>query len=258
MNAVVLAGGGRDEVSAQTAGAANKAFVPILGRTLVERTLAALRDVPAIERIVVVAPRETHGEPALALADECRLDGKRIGDSLRFGLAGAPPDDLLLVAASDLPILTRASLEEFIALARARDADLSYACLGKAAHVARFPEAPHTWAKLREGQFCGGGVVALRPRILRSLELFIERLGAARKNPLALASIFGYDTLAQYALGRLSIRTAEKRASMLLGAPVAAVVCTHAEIAFNVDRASDVALAERYAARMQRAARSDG
>jgi GTP:adenosylcobinamide-phosphate guanylyltransferase len=248
LNAIVLAGGARDEVSAKTAGAANKAFVPIAGRTLVERTLAALRDAPSIGRIIVVAPRVTHGDPALALADERREDGKRISDSLRFGLAGAPPDELVLVAASDLPILTRAALEEFIALALARDADLTYACLGKAAHVARFPDAPHTWAKLREGSYCGGGVVALRPRIMPKLEFLIERLGAARKNPMALASIFGSGTLAKYALGQLSIPAAEKRAGELLGAPVAAAVCTHPEIAFNVDRASDVALAEKYAA----------
>ncbi len=58
MNALVLAGGARDEVSAQDPrGRANKAFVPIGGRTLVERTLAALRGVPAIGRIIVVAPR---------------------------------------------------------------------------------------------------------------------------------------------------------------------------------------------------------
>lgn len=254
MNAIVLAGGAHDEVSARTAGAANKAFVPIGGRTLVERTLAALRDVPAIGRIVVVAPRLTHGDPALALADERREDGKRISDSLRFGLAGMPPDELVLVAASDLPLLTRASLEEFIALAQSRDADLCYACLGRAAHVARFPEAPHTWARMREGQFCGGGVVALRPRIMQSLELVIERLGAARKNPMALASIFGSGTLAKYALGQLSISAAEKRASELLAARVAAIVCTHAEIAFNVDRASDVALAEKYVSSVFRGA----
>jgi molybdopterin-guanine dinucleotide biosynthesis protein A len=250
MNALVLAGGARDEVSAKIAGAANKAFVPIGGRTLVERTLAALRGVPAIGRIIVVAPRVSHGEAALALADERRSDGKRISDSLRAGLVGAPPDELLLVAASDLPLLTRASIEEFIALALARDADLTYACLGEEAHIARFPEAPHTWARLREGRFCGGGLIALRPRIMPSLELFLERLGAARKNPLALASIFGLGTLARYVVAELTIPAAEKRASELLGAPVAAAVCTHAEIAFNVDRGTDVALAEKYVAEL--------
>lgn len=256
MNAVVLAGGGRDEVSAQAAGAANKAFVPIAGRALVERTLASLRAVPGIGRIVVVAPRAAHTNPALALANERRVDGKRISDSLRAGLAGAPPDELVLVAASDLPILTRASIEEFIALAVARDADLSYACLERTAHLALFPDSPHTWVRLREGTFCGGGVVALRPRIMPSLELILERLGAARKNPLALASIFGLATLARYVVGELTIPAAEKRASEILGAPVAAAVCTHAEIAFNVDRASDVALAERYVAEF--AARKGG
>jgi hypothetical protein len=71
----------------------------------------------------------------------------------------------------------------------------------------------------------------------------LERLGAARKNPLALTTIFGWDILARYAVGRLTVAQAEQRASALLCAPARAAISTHAEIAVNVDRASDVPLA---------------
>ena len=107
---------------------------------------------------------------------------------------------------------------------------------------------PHTWARLRDGVYCGGGLIALRPRVLPALERFIEELGAARKKPWRLASLFGSRMLAKYALGRLSIADAEARARELLGAPVRAVVSPYAETAVNVDRATDVALAERLVA----------
>lgn len=112
-------------------------------------------------------------------------------------------------------------------------------------HLERFPDVPHTWARMRDGTFCGGGIVALKPRVLPMLERFIERLGAARKRPLRLASLFGWDMLARFATGRLSIAQAEVRASKILGAPVRALVSPYPETAVNVDRLSDVELARR-------------
>ncbi len=242
--AVVLAGGSADEVAALEPGVANKAFVHIGGVTLVERTLRALRASAMIDRIIVVAPAASHSDPALALADECRRDGAKIRVSLRNGLEGLPPDEIVLVTTSDLPILTPASIDDFIEHAQELNADLGYGCVERTVHEAIYPEVPHTWARLREATYCGGGFVAIKPRVLPALERFIERLGAARKNPLHLASLFGWDVLARFALGRLSIASAERRASQLLGAPVRAVVSPYPETGVNVDRITDVKLAE--------------
>jgi molybdopterin-guanine dinucleotide biosynthesis protein A len=241
--AVVLAGGAPDEVSAGTKNAPNKAFVPIDGVTLVARTLAALRSSRKIGRIVAVAPPSARAATALSGADEIREAGATMADSLRAGLARLPPRELILVTASDLPILSRAAIDEFLTLAERTDADLVYSCVERRPHEARFPGVPHTWAHLREGTFCGGGCVALRPFALEALSRFLGRLGKARKNPLRLASIFGYDILLRYALRRLAIADVERRASDLLGVRVAAAVCVHPEIAINVDRVSDIELA---------------
>lgn len=245
MNAVVLAGGPHDELAARTAGAPNKAFIDIAGMTLVERTLRALRSAPSVGRILVVAPPQTHHRPALALADEYRPDGQRIRDSLRSGLSGLPPDEDILVSTSDLPVLTVESIEDYIARARASNADLTYGCLEKRTHMAKYPQVPHTWAPLREGTYCGTGFITIRPRVFPSLERFIEQLGQARKNPLHLARLFGLSVLVRFALRRLSIEQAEARASRIIGAPVRAVVSPYAEIGVNVDRVSDITLAER-------------
>ncbi len=243
MDAVVLAGGPCDEVARLQPGAPNKAFVAIAGITLAGRVLAALRSSTSIRRIAVVAPPSAHSHPDLAAADELRPDGVRIGDSLRSGLAGFPPDEAVLVVASDLPVLTGESVDDFVRGVGERDADAIYGCVEKSAHLAAFPEIPHTWARMRDGTFCGGGIVALRPRVLPQLERFIERLGAARKDPLKLASIFGWDFLVRFAIGRLSIAQAEARATRILDAPVRALVSAYPETAVNVDRAGDVALA---------------
>jgi molybdopterin-guanine dinucleotide biosynthesis protein A len=242
--AIVLAGGPQDALAAKTPGAPNKAFVAIHGIALVERTLRALRASSSIGRIIVVAPERVHRHPALALADEHRRDGQRIRDSLRNGLAGLPPNADVLVSTSDLPVLTAQSVDDFVFRAIEKNADLVYGCLEKRTHDAKYPQVPHTWARLRDGTYCGTGFITMRPRVFPSLERFIEQLGHARKNPLQLARLFGWDVLLRFALRRLSIADAEQRASQVIGAPVRAVISPYAEIGVNVDRVSDIALAE--------------
>ena len=243
--AVVLAGGPPDALSAKTPGAANKAFVPVGGVALVERTLRALRGAASISRIIVVAPPRTHRHPALALADEYRPDGPQIRESLQNGLEGLPLHEELIVCTSDLPVLSPASVDDYVMRAHEANADVTYGCVEKRAHMAAYPQIPHTWAHLREGSFCGTGLVTLRPRVWPSLEQFIERLGHARKNPFALARIFGFRTTLRYATRQLEIAHAEARASYVIGARVRAVISPYPEIAVNVDRISDIPLAEK-------------
>jgi len=246
VNAVVLAGGGADGVSALDP-PANKAFVRIAGTPLVARVLSALRATPRIERIVVVAPAGARDDGALALADEVRDAGPRMLDSLAAGLAGAPPDDAVLIVPADLPVLSVAAVDEFLDALAGRELDVAYAILERRLHEARYPQVPHTWARLRDGTYCGGGLTALRPRALARLGTFLDALGAARKSPLRLAGLFGWDVLVRFGIGNLRVSDAERRATALLGVPAGAIRCTHPEVAVNVDRPSDVALANELA-----------
>lgn len=241
MNALVLAGGAPDAVALLEPGAANKAFIRVGGIALVQRVLETLRAVPRVERLVVVAPQSTHGSAALASADETRADGRRMIESLRSGLAGFPADVPILVVTSDLPVLTIAAVDEVLDALAVRDLDIAYTCVARRYHDACYPHIPHTWARLRDGQFCGGGAIAIKPRALERLADVLDALGAARKAPLRLAAVFGWDVLLRFALGRLAIADAEARATAILRAPVGAIRCTHPEIAVNVDRPSDVA-----------------
>lgn len=244
MTAIVLAGGGRDAVTSLDPEAPNKAFVTIAGRALVQRTIDALRASASIDRIIAVAPRVAFGHPALAGCDEVRESGAAIQDSLRAGIAGLPPERPVVIAASDLPVLTAAAVDDFVARATELDADIVYGCVERTNHLRRFGGVPHTWAHMRDGSFCGAGLVAMRPRAIAPLDGFLDRLAAARKNPARLATIFGLRALLRYALRRLSIAHAERRASELLGVSVRAAICAWPEVAVNVDRLSNVALAE--------------
>lgn len=245
MNALVLAGGKRDGVCDGTP-AINKAFVPVGGVPMVARVLHTLREVPAIKQITVVAPLNVLDDSALALADVRRSSGERIVDSVQRGLEENDPDAMTLIVTSDAPLLSAESLQRFVQTLESIEADLVYGIAERKAHDARFPGVPHTWARMRDGIFCGGAVFGIRPRVADALAKFLDELAAARKSPLRLARAFGWDVVIRFALGFLSIAAAEARASMLLGYRVRAVVVAP-DLAFNVDRKSDLASAERFA-----------
>jgi GTP:adenosylcobinamide-phosphate guanylyltransferase len=243
MIAVVLAGGGPDAVSAMKRDAPNKAFVPVGGVPLVARVIAALRTSSEVSRIIAVAPPAAFESEALAGADERRPAGMRIVESLAAGLAGAPPDGQVLVVASDLPVLTGAAVDAFVAAARERDLDIAYAIVQSNVSFAQFPRVRHTWARMLDGRFCGGGLFIVRPRMLDALRTILDDIGAARKSPLRLASIFGWDIVPAFALGWLPIAKAEERASTILRARLGAIRCSHAEVAVNVDTPADLSIA---------------
>lgn len=212
---------------------------------MVARVLRVLRDVSEIERIIVVAPQNALDDPALALADERRGAGDKIVASVERGLAESDPNAMMLMVTSDAPLLSSRSLREFVHALAASDADLIYGIAERNAHERMYPGVPHTWARLRDGVYCGSAVFGIRPRAMAALRRFLDELAAARKSPLKLARAFGWDVVLRFVFGGLSIRTAEERASTILGHPVRAIV-VEPDLAFNVDRKSDRALAERY------------
>ncbi|HVA38577.1 MAG TPA: NTP transferase domain-containing protein [Candidatus Dormibacteraeota bacterium] len=245
MRAVVLAGGpADDEVARLQPGAASKAFVRVAGLPLVERVLRGLREARTIDAIRVVAPVEAFGDSTLS-GVELRASGERMVDSMRSALEGLDPDIAVLAVASDVALLTGEVVDAFVRDALALDADLVYAMVRKETHVARYPELPHTWAPLREGTFCGGGFVTIKPRALPSIVEAIETFGAARKSPLKLAGLLGWGTIWRFAARRLSVTYVQGRVRALTGIDARGLEARHAEAAVNVDRASDVAAVER-------------
>jgi len=226
--------------------AVNKAFVPVGGIPMVARVLQAVRASGEIAHITVVAPLAALEDASLVGADVRRISGERIAGSIKHGLEGSDPDGMTLLVTSDAPLISPRNLAEFARTLDAIDADLVYGIAERTAHERTYPGVPHTWARMRDGVYCGSAVFGMRPRVLPGLTRFLEDLAAARKSPLKLARSFGWDVVLRFAVGLLTVRSAEARASTLLGHRVRAVVVTP-DLAFNVDRKTDLALADRYA-----------
>jgi len=237
MDALVL-GGGREDGLARAFGVPSKAFLPIGGRPMASWVLSALRE-GGVRRIAFVGPEEPlDPEPDLRLSDTGDLLG-----NVEAGLRALGEDRPVLVATADVPLLTAQAVRFF--LENAPRAALVYPIVPKEKVEARFPGMKRTYARLREGTFTGGNLVVLDPALFKKALPLARKVVQNRKNPLALAGLFGLGTILKLLLGRLSVAELEARGEKILGVPVRAMVVPYPEIGVDVDKPEDVEMIER-------------
>lgn len=229
---MVLGGGGGDALS-WAAGVPAKALVPFAGRPLVSYVLEALRGCPSVAHVLYVGD----AAPVItAQVEEVLPPGETFVQSFSVGVRAAlarAPRQSVLVTTADLPWLRAEALGDF--LGAASGAALVYPVVEEETATAQFPGQRRTFVRLRDGRFTGGNLMLIAPEMVPALLPFVERAYRSRKNPLALARLFGVDFTVRLALGRLSLGVVEARAAQILGLPVRAVVTPHASIGADVD-----------------------
>jgi GTP:adenosylcobinamide-phosphate guanylyltransferase len=248
VDAVVLAGGvDRGEIAEET-GVIHRPLLDVAGRPIIRRVLAALRGAVSVDRIVLVAPtpvQDAVGEEAV----DTRVDaGDSFIDNIERGVAAAlGTTDSVLIITGDLPLLTPGAVNDLVEQAALTRTDLVYPIIPKESSERSFPGGKRTYVTLREGTFTGGnGVVAARNFVSARREL-IQRLFAARKHPIKLASIFGLGFILGLLTRRLTLSDVESRAGEIVGGRVAAIITIYAELGFDVDKIDDLLLARRVA-----------
>jgi GTP:adenosylcobinamide-phosphate guanylyltransferase len=250
LTAIALAGG-RLERDFRDAGydVVNKAYLPVGGVLMLERVLEALRGASSVAHIRCVTQPDAFaaafGSRGDALCDEVVAPGDGLIESMLAGFAGLPSERLVLVVATDIPLVRSSDVDAFAARARAVPCDVAYGFVRREPHEARYSGVRHTWVHLREGTFCGAGISAIRAGAVAGLASALRRVVAARKSPLRLAAIFSPGLLARYVFGRLSIADAERRADAIAGCRCRGIACDEPELAVNVDRFADLQAVER-------------
>ena len=127
-------------------------------------------------------------------------------------------------------------------------ADVAYPIIPRESCERHFPGARRTYVTLKDGVYTGGNAVVVKRDFLQLRRELIDKLFAARKNPLKLAAIFGLGFIFALLTRRLSISRAETRASQIVGGKAAAIISTYPELGFDVDKLEDLNLARRAAA----------
>lgn len=248
VNAVVLAGRANTGAFQKISAAPNEALIPVAGRPMLERVLAALVAVPAVRGCAVVGPPDVLGEPLReAFGDRVVLvpSGDGLMDNVLRGVRHFAGDGRpTLLSTSDLPLLEPEAAATFIASALATGADFCYSIIPKDVMEAAYPGGRRTYARVRDGTFTGGNLMLLNPAVADACAERARAFLAARKSPLRLALLLGPGFLLQLVLGRLGVADLERKVSGLFGVTARAVVVRHASVGMDVDKLSHLRLAE--------------
>jgi molybdopterin-guanine dinucleotide biosynthesis protein A len=231
VDAIVLAGGGPEP--GLPPGIPNKGFVMVAGRPLVAHVVAALQGARGIGRIAVVGPSglQTVLPSGLLLVAEA---GGIMDNVVQAALALGSSESIL-VAASDVPLLTGEVVDEFLTACARQPADFHYAVVPKTAMDQQFPTAQKTYVTLTDGTFCGGNLMLFNPRVVNRVRPFVERMIAARKKPWLMAQLIGWATVMKMISHQLSIADLVARVTEVVGISVQPVIIPRPEVALDVD-----------------------
>ncbi|MDE2127103.1 MAG: nucleotidyltransferase family protein [Armatimonadetes bacterium] len=251
---VVLAGGkSRPELAAAT-GAESRANVKLGGIALLDRVLAALSAARSggapLGAVIVVT--------SAANPPDCTLvaDAGGFVENLFAGLSAAGAAESCLISTCDIPFVTAGAIthltENAGRLLIEGEADLVWPIVPVATCYEKYPGVKRTAIKVREGQFTGGNMMLARPAALLAKRSRIAQVYGARKSPLRLAMMLGPSAVARLAVsqtaapGALPLAWLERRASAIIGARARALISPYAELATDLDRASDFEAAEAF------------
>jgi molybdopterin-guanine dinucleotide biosynthesis protein A len=239
-NAAVTAAGRLGPEAAKRYGTDIKALVRIGGRTLLATLVAALRGVPAIERIIVVGPAAARdfGSTVDTWLDECATGEDNVLAALRGAGGGR-----LVVCASDLPFVTAHGVEDLVARAPST-ADCAYPIFTREEFVAAFPGGRSSFARLADGEWTGGSVLVLNADLVLRHERLLRRAFAARKNLMALAALLGPALALRYVTGRLRVDDVQARIGALTGGAVVAIRGADPALAMDCDEPQDFEFAQ--------------
>ncbi|MDA8096747.1 MAG: hypothetical protein C4575_02210 [Desulforudis sp.] len=221
-----------------------EATIPVGGRPMFGFVLDALRGSAQIGQIIVVGPPDlnkyiNHPDTRLVPMKQGLMDNIAEG----FTALGMP-DAPVLVATSDIPLLTATALDDFLAHCGAMDADIYYPVVSEETVSKAFPGVKRTYVRLKDGRFTGGNISVFRPSVFGQCRAKGEEFSMYRKKPLKLAMVVGSGFLVRFVVGALSLADAEKKITGLVGVRGRVIVSDYPEIAVDVDKPSDYHLVE--------------
>jgi CTP:molybdopterin cytidylyltransferase MocA len=251
--AIVLAGQRPGETDfAESLGVSAKALIPVGGEPMLARVVRTLLASPSVGRIVILAQA---AETLLALApawlrEEARVSTADAGDGISASIAAiagqANAPFPLLITTADHALLTTDMVETF--LAATNGTDVSFALVDRPTVEAAYPETRRTWLKFSDGHYSGANLFALANEKARSALDFWARAERDRKKALKMLSFFGPAIFLRALTRTISLDAAAKKVGRALDIRLRPVRLPFAEAAIDVDKPSDLALAERAAA----------
>lgn len=244
VNVILLAGAANTGPLKDISPATNEALIEIGGKPMVQYVINGLRQSSEVHRIVVVAPPGELEPHITGQSLEFVPSAGNIVDNIVAAAKTLPTDTEILIATSDIPLITGEMVDGFITLCRQKPAELYYPIVEKSLGESKYPFVKRTYVHLREGVFTGGNLFLVDARVIERTAPRVRRFMENRKNPIKLAGLLGYSFLLRYLLLKnLRLYELEKKVSEMWGVKGAVIICPWPEIGIDVDKPSDLQLA---------------
>lgn len=242
VDAVVLAGGDGAVIDPNSR---FKGLLPVAGKPMVEWVVDALRLARGVAEIAVVVPSAEDLGAWVDKVDKLVVSDASFVENTLAGIGAFRVDRPVLVATGDLPAITPEAIDDFIERSLEVGADFTYPLISKADMLSQFPGSDRSFISLSEGEYTGGNMMIVNPRLVQQNRDIGQRLFETRKSALRMARTIGLRFAVKLALGRLQIYEVEAKMGEILGGSGAAIRTPYASIGADVDKPIDVIVAER-------------
>ena len=256
INCLILAGQRSGDPLSEYFHLPNKAFIPLLGKPLIEWVLDALNQsncfrapiisVSSSQENLFVEKLKDHEYKLLSLPENSsRLDG------VFRCLKSIDSDEHLFITTSDNPLLTAEIIDSFLNICSRSQADLIVGTVnGQAGLIQKHPEMRRTWHKLNKDIWLSGAnLFYWSPKKLSSQNYeALSRLERQRKSPLAFAQIIAQVNLLFFCklfLHQTSLKECNKVISQTLGIQTELALIPAPEACIDVDKLGDLEIAEQ-------------
>ncbi|HKY84658.1 MAG TPA: NTP transferase domain-containing protein [Anaerolineales bacterium] len=215
-----------------------KALLDVAGRPMAQWVLDALNASAAVDGVVIIGLDATSGliprKPVAYLPDH----GGAVPNALagvERALAIQPDATHVLLTSCDVPAVTAEMIDWRVRVGLEAAADFDYLAIERTVMEQRYPASRRTYTPLRGTQVCGGDINMAHVRLAKNAG-FIGRLTAARKSPLRMASMIGWNVLFLFLTRQLTIERGEQLVSRNLGIHTRIHLCPYAELGMDVDK----------------------
>lgn len=219
----------------EAAGVSHKAEIPVAGVPMLQRVVSALRDASLPEPFFV------SGYDGSDLSEV--PSGAGPADSVRLALEQIDQYPCL-VTTCDHALLTEEMVRTFIQGAKAAGTDICVGLATEAVIQPDYPETKRTYLRFSDVAVSGCNLFYIANAEGLKAISFWQSVQHLRKNPLKLARKIGVGIGVKFATGRLSLGGAFDYAADKIGITAAPVLLPFAEAAIDVDKPSDLELAE--------------
>lgn len=224
-----------------------EALLQIGQQYMVEYVAEALREVPALEKIIIAGPEKLEEVFSGSSLIQVIKSGLTPLDSFEEAFHLLPVGtEQILVATCDLPLLTSQAVQHFLQLCRGLTGDFFYPIIRREIMEKKYPGVVRTYVQLKEGFFTGGNLLLIKPAVVQDCLWEAAEFFDLRKKPLALLTHLNRKLVCSYVLGRLSLADIEKEVSRVLhGVKGVGVIVPYPEIGFDLDKPEDLILVKQ-------------